>query len=337
MIIGIVGSGTWAVALAKVLAEKEMQIRWWIRNTERNIFFKNNGYHKDYLPDTKFAAHKAIYTSTCVKEVFEGSEYILLCLPSAFIASSLSGLKAKDWQDKKIISASKGLITDDYLQLQVYLHQVFEVDINNYVALTGPSHAEEVAIRKYTFLTCCHNHYALAKKVRDAFENDYLKVGFSTHLITSQYAAVLKNVYAIAIGIMNELCQGGDNFKSVIITNAIREFIILLKKISPSSETNNEDFIRLEVVGDLLVTCYSEHSRNRRFGKLIAQGIVAEEIIYNHKIIAEGYFATKWLKKLAEEDGAIFEQMHILNMLLAILYGNKAAQKAFDEVRTFLI
>jgi len=304
MRFGIIGSGSWATALAKILTDRKHPINWWIRNEATISYISKNGNNPSYLSAANFDT-SLLSMSADIKEVVKQSDVLVIAIPSAYAEESLAKLDRADWKDKKIISAIKGLLPQKNILLNYYLEQQFGVSLNDYFAVLGPCHAEEVAEEKLSYLTFSGIDVITASDIASHFTTAYISTIVNHDILGVQYAAVLKNIYALGAGIAHGL-NYGDNFLSVYIANAADEMAGFLKKFGaehitvgehdgedPITHRKTPNYAASVYLGDLLVTCYSLHSRNRAFGKMIGEGKSVSAIRSEMNMVAEGYNAAK--------------------------------------------
>lgn len=331
--IGIIGNGSWATALAKMLTDNGHKIYWWMRNETSVKHLEKRGHNPHYLTSVSFQPNTLIPT-TDIKSVVSQCDILLICVPSAYLLPVLNTLPAGALAQKTIISAVKGILPEAYLLLNDYLKQQCGVDENSYVAITGPCHAEEVAQERLSYLTFSGLNDALTQSIAKEFRTDYISTTVNHDLWGAQYAAVLKNIYAVGAGIAHGLGYG-DNFLSVYITNCYREMYRFLQvqfqQVHPSNE--EPDFHTSAYLGDLLVTCYSPHSRNRSFGTLIGKGYSVMSATTEMSMVAEGYHAVRGMKKIAE---TLSIDMPIMNLLHATLWEKALPDSVFSEIEGLL-
>lgn len=324
MKVGLIGNGSWATALAKMLTGNGHELHWWMRNTDAVQHLTEKKHNKDYLSSVYFPEH--IRPTTSLTEVIAENDIILFCTPSAFILDVLEQLSPEALQDKICISAIKGIILDENCLLNDYLQQHFQVDSDHYVAITGPCHAEEVAQERLSYLTFSGTHPETVATIATLFRCDYINTTLNADLWGTQYAAVLKNIYAIGAGIANGLGYG-DNFLSVYATNCYNEMYYFLEQhnaIHPCCRQQN--FITSAYLGDLLVTCYSTHSRNRTFGTLVGKGYFARKADSEMSMVAEGYYAVEGMFNILKR---LHIELPIVQHLYEILREGASAQETF--------
>ncbi len=308
--IAIMGGGSWATAIAKIVLEKVEHITWYMRKPEAIEDFKRLGHNPSYLSSVHFDTTRITFTSD-INEAVRSADTLIFVTPSPYIKNHLKKLYEKLY-DKFIITAIKGIVPDENLICSEYFRQVFNVPDDNMAVLGGPSHAEEVALGRLTYLTVGCTDEEKARRFADLIAGSYVKTKTSTDVIGIEYASVLKNVYAIAAGICGGL-KYGDNFQSVLMSNAVQETARFLNTVYPI-ERNIYDSVYL---GDLLVTGYSNFSRNRVFGTMIGRGYSVKSAQIEMEMIAEGFFATKCMKDI----NAYFHvNMPILDAVYNVLY-----------------
>ena len=250
---------------------------------------------------------------------------ILLGIPSAFIIETLRGLPETIFQHKKILSAIKGILPEQHILLNEFLEQAFHVSLHDYCCIAGPCHAEEIATEKLSYLTFASENIELAANIAPCFSNTYLRTVLSNDVYGVQYAAVLKNIYALGAGIAHGL-DYGDNFQSVYITNCFAELQQFMDTISTQTQHHYNTSVYL---GDLLVTCYSLHSRNRTFGNFIGKGYSVHATRLELNMVAEGYYASKGIYEICRK---LNYELPIANRIYAILWEGKSAQQVFGEI-----
>jgi len=330
---GIIGNGSWATALAKMLTDNGNIIHWWMRNESSVGHLVKKHHNPQYLTSVNFAPERILPT-TNLEEVVAACDTLIVCVPSAFILDVLQQLPATALKGKTIISAIKGILPERYVLLNDYLVTAFEVPLQDYVAITGPCHSEEVAQERLSYLTFSGLDDATTNHIAAAFSTDYIRTTANHDLWGAQYAAVLKNIYAVGAGLAHGLGYG-DNFLSVYNTNCYREMYRFLQlqfeQVHPSSEV--PDFHTSAYLGDLLVTCYSPHSRNRAFGTLLGKGYSVKAATTEMSMVAEGYFAVKGMKKIAAE---LDIDMPIMQHIHTVLWEQKLPADAFREMEAIL-
>ena len=285
--IAIIGSGSWATALAKLLLNNTGQLNWFTRKQEDVDYMKTYGTNPRYLSSVEFEVSKIrFYTS--LADCVENSDYLILAIPSAFLHEVFSALDQPQLKDKIIFSAIKGIVPQHNLIVGEYLNKIYDVPLQHIGVITGPCHAEEVALEKLSYLTIASIHTANAQTLSSLLNCRYLKSVVSDDIYGTEYSAVLKNVIAVAGGICHGLGYG-DNFLAVLVSNAIQEIKRFVDVVHPIDRDINAS----AYLGDLLVTAYSQFSRNRMFGTMLGKGYSVKQAQLEMNMVAEGYYAVK--------------------------------------------
>lgn len=320
--IGIVGGGSWATANAKIIQEKKEPINWYIHEQEVIDHINEFGNNPHYLSDVEFDS-SLLNLSTDINKIVENSDTILFITPSAYLKSVLAELNIP-LKNKTIISAIKGIIPDDNLMVGDFFNKAYDVPLDSIGIITGPCHAEEVALERLSYLTIAFRKSEKAEAIASLYNNHYIKTTLSDDILGTEYAAVLKNIYALASGI----CHGtgyGDNFQAVLISNAIRE----MKRFTDTVYPIERDIKDSAYLGDLLVTAYSKFSRNRYFGNMIGKGYSVKYIKNEMNMVAEGYFASKCIYEINKQYGV---SMPIADAIYNILYEKKSPKRTIKEL-----
>ncbi|RKR82182.1 glycerol-3-phosphate dehydrogenase (NAD(P)+) [Mucilaginibacter gracilis] len=315
--IVVVGGGSWATANIKMLTDNtvEKEIYWWMRNTEAVEHIQQYKHNPNYLSSVEIKV-PAQNISTNLKQLIAGGDFILLNVPAAFLKDALKDITVDDLKGKKIISAIKGIVPDENQIIGEFLHQHYQIPFENFLVISGPCHAEEVALEKLSYLTIASRDTQLAACFAGMLQTRYIKTNISDDIYGTEYAAVLKNIYAVASGI----CHGvgyGDNFQAVLISNAIREIMHFVNAVHPISRDIKES----AYLGDLLVTAYSQFSRNRTFGNMIGKGYTVKSAQLEMNMVAEGYYAVNCLHQVNKQYKV---NMPICNAVYAILYKKRS-------------
>lgn len=308
--IAIIGGGSWATAIAKIVIGKTDHIGWYIRRDDSIENFRRMGHNPNYLTSVRFNVDN-IFFSSDLNKIVEAYDTLVFVIPSPYLKNHLKKLKTR-LRDKFIITAIKGLVADDNLACSEFFHNVYDVPISSLACIGGPSHAEEVALERLSYLTVGCSDQEKAQAFADVIASEYIKTKTSSDVLGIEYSSVLKNVYAIAAGICSGL-KYGDNFQAVLMANAVQEMSRFLSAIYPL-ERNVYDSVYL---GDLLVTGYSNFSRNRTFGTMIGKGYSVKSAQIEMEMIAEGYFGTKCMKEINRH---LHVNMPILDAVYNILY-----------------
>jgi len=345
MTFGIIGSGSWATALAKILTDKDHAINWWIRNEDTIQRIQQRHHNPHYLSSVNFDVSK-LSMSADIKKVINDSDVLIIAVPSAFIEATIEHLEPGDWKDKKIVSAIKGLLPKQDILLNFYLNEKFNIPLENYFAILGPCHAEEVAAEKLSYLTLSGVDITTGSAIASHFSNDYVNTIINPDILGVQYAAVLKNIYALGAGIAHGL-DYGDNFLSVYIANAADEMASFLKKSGaehivvgehegedPVTHRKTPNYAASVYLGDLLVTCYSLYSRNRTFGNMIGKGYSVRSAQLELNMVAEGYNASKCIYNI---NRSIEAPMPIAETVYRILWENVKASAGFKRIEEVLV
>ncbi|SDZ80658.1 glycerol-3-phosphate dehydrogenase (NAD(P)+) [Arachidicoccus rhizosphaerae] len=333
MKIAIVGSGSWATALAKLLTDNKVELFWWFRNTPAMEHFKQRGHNPSYLSKSYFDLSR-IRFSDSLAYVIENAEAVLLATPSAYLQQALDALPKDAFEGKWIISAVKGILPEKTELISDYLKRVFDIPLERFITVLGPCHAEEVASEKLSYLTFSGLNGEMTQQLSGYFETLYLNTRINDDVIGVQYAAVMKNIYALGAGIAHGL-DYGDNFLSVFIANAASEMTRFLQKITATRALSQKpNYASSVYLGDLLVTCYSLYSRNRMFGTMIGKGYSVKAAQLELGMVAEGYNASKCIHDLNSNLAA---EIPIALTIYQILWQNAAAESAFLDLERILI
>ena len=308
--IAIIGGGSWATAIAKIVVGHTHHIGWYMRRDDQIEDFRRLSHNPSYLTSVHFDINEITFNSD-LNKIIEAYDTLVFVVPSPYLKNHLKKLKVR-LKDKFIITAIKGIVPDENLICTEYFHQVFDVPHDNLACIGGPSHAEEVALERLSYLTVGCSDMEKAQAFAEVLNSQFIKTKTSTDVIGIEYSSVLKNVYAIAAGICNGL-KFGDNFQAVLISNAVQEMSRFLQSVHPL-ERNVYDSAYL---GDLLVTGYSNFSRNRVFGTMIGKGYSVKSAQMEMEMIAEGYFGTKCMKEINRHWHV---NMPILDAVYNILY-----------------
>jgi glycerol-3-phosphate dehydrogenase (NAD(P)+) len=294
--IAVIGGGSWATALVKILSENQVKIKWWIRRKADVDFIRKYNHNPSYLTDVAINPRK-VKTYNKMSEALNGVEYIILAIPAAFIPATLKDLNKKHFEGKKVVSAIKGMIPEENLLVTDWLTKEFNLPIGQTCVIAGPCHAEEVALEKQSYLTIASPNIEVAKSFANLLNCRFLQANAIADLYGVEYCAVIKNIIAIACGITRGL-GFGDNFQAVLVSNAMQEIKIFLDEIYPKE---NRDLNNSGYLGDLLVTAYSQFSRNRTFGNMIGKGYSVKSAQIEMNMIAEGYYAVRSIYLISKQ------------------------------------
>lgn len=324
--IGVIGSGTWATAIVKILLEQEDRtVNWWVRSDEVRDGLERDGRNPKYLPSVQLN-QKRLNLSGDLAKVVAQSDYLFLVTPSAYIATVLETLPKSAYKGKKFISAIKGIIPDKRTSVSVYLETTFKIKKNDICVISGPTHAEEAGHGMPTFLTMASNSPTLAIEVEQMMRCPYLHTTHTTDIWVVERIGLTKNIYAICAG----MCQGlgyGDNLNAVMVSAAMRETSRLTRLYSTQSVPITDNWY----LGDMMVTCWSKHSRNRRLGEEVAKGKKLEDIFAEMGMIAEGYFSAKNYHELGLMTGKV-DEMPIVEAVYHVLYEGADPKTEIDNL-----
>lgn len=290
--IAVIGGGSWATAIVKILCNNVEQLHWWVRNAETAEFIKKYHHNPNYLSSVELDMKK-IVISNDLKKTAASVDILIMAIPAAFLKESITTLTPADLKSKTIFSAIKGIVPEDNLIIGEFFNQKYNIPFSQIGVITGPCHAEEVALEKLSYLTIASQNAETAGFVASQLACRYIKTTTSDDIYGTEYSAVLKNVVAIAAGICHGLGYG-DNFQSVLVSNAIQEIKRFVDVVHPI----DRDIKSSAYLGDLLVTAYSQFSRNRTFGGMIGKGYSVKAAQLEMNMIAEGYYAAKCVKEI---------------------------------------
>ncbi|WP_309608300.1 NAD(P)H-dependent glycerol-3-phosphate dehydrogenase [Flavobacterium sp.] len=318
----VIGGGSWATAITKMLCVNLDQVAWYMRNEEAVNHIRTFKHNPNYLTGVEFDVKKLRLT-TNINEAIAYADYIIFAIPSAFLSKELEKM-TESLEGKVIFSAIKGIVPETSMIVGEHFHETYHIPYNNIGVITGPCHAEEVALERLSYLTISCGDAKKAKVVADCLSGHFIKTKITDDIIGTEYAAMLKNIFAIAAGIAHGLGYG-DNFQSVLMSNSIREMKKFIKKVHRMKRNINDS----AYLGDLLVTGYSVFSRNRMFGNMIGKGYTVKSAQMEMSMVAEGYYATKSAWKLNQEYGA---KTPIIDAVYEILYEGKDAKSVFKKL-----
>ena len=322
MNVAIIGSGSWATALAKIVMHNATDINWYIRKQETIDEFIEIRRNPNHLEWAYFDVSR-IHFSADINAVIEQSDLLVLAVPSPYLKQSLNDIKV-DMSNKMVISAVKGMIPDENLLVTEYMHQYFQVPKENLGVIAGPCHAEEIALERLSYLTVGCKDMQKAIEWSKLFDTPYVRTTPSNDVEGLEYASVMKNIYAIAAGICKSL-HYGDNFQAVLLTNAMHEMI----RFTKAKADIQRDITDSGYLGDVLVTAYSNFSLNRQFGQMIGMGYSVKAAQTEMEMVAEGYYGTKaiWL---ANQDTQV--DLPIVEAVYQILYNRKSPKNTIKEL-----
>ena len=324
--IAVIGGGSWATALAKLLLNNVDTINWYIRKQERIDTFRSEGRNPVYLSDVTFDVARIRFSSD-INEAVRDADTLVVAIPSPYLTGELDKISLPI-ADKQVVSAVKGVIPTCNRIVSRYFTEHYGVDPDNVMVIGGPCHAEEVALGRLSYLTIgCHNTHK-ASAFASCISSRAMRTVISHDVEGIEYAAVLKNVYAIASGIIHGL-KAGDNLQAVLTSNAIREMRRFVNAASPMKRDIDDS----AYLGDLLVTAYSRFSRNHNFGAMIGRGYSVKAAQMEMEMVAEGYYGTKCIYEI---NRSLKVEMPILDCVYSILYEMTPAARAVAQVTEHL-
>jgi glycerol-3-phosphate dehydrogenase (NAD(P)+) len=320
--VAVIGGGSWGTAMVKILTENNDYVGWWMRNPETVMTIKRMHQNPRYLSSVELATEN-IDLDTDINHIVAEATHIIFAIPSAFLKDALSNLTVP-LKDKIIFSAIKGIVPDENEIVGEFFNKHYDVPLENIGVITGPCHAEEVALERLSYLTIASTSNKNAQFMADRLRCNFINTTISDDIYGTEYAAVLKNIYALAAGIYHGLGYG-DNFQAVLVSNAIREMKKFMKAVHPLKRDINHS----AYLGDLLVTAYSQFSRNRMFGNMIGKGYTVRSAQLEMNMIAEGYYAARLIRMVRKEHEV---KMPIANTVYKVLYEGKSPKNAMAKL-----
>jgi glycerol-3-phosphate dehydrogenase (NAD(P)+) len=332
MQFGILGSGSWATALAKILTNSEEPIYWWVRNEETIAQLRQRRHNPHYLKNAFFNT-SLLQLSSNINYVIDACDVLVVVIPSSYVHQSLSALNKDVFKKKKIVSAIKGILPEKNQLLNEYLEENFNVALKDYFTLLGPCHAEEVASEKLSYLTFSGLDIMATEEIAACFNTEFIKTLVNPDILGVQYAAVLKNIYAMGAGIAHGL-EYGDNFLIVYIANAANEMVRFLREVKHEESSAILNYAASVYLGDLLVTCYSLYSRNRMLGNMIGKGYSVKAAQLELGMVAEGYNASRCVHKTNEE---LKVNIPVADIIYNILWEQLPPAEGFEKIENLLV
>lgn len=320
----VLGGGSWATAIVKMLCENLDEVFWYMRNTDAIEYIHEHGHNPNYLTSVSFDTPKLRLTDE-IDEVISQADILIFAIPSAFLEEELSKIQGS-LKGKTIFSAIKGIVPESGKIVGEHFHTEYGIPLKDIGVITGPCHAEEVALERLSYLTIACADPKKARQVASALSSSYIKTKVSKDIIGTEYAAMLKNIYAIAAGIAHGLGYG-DNFQAVLMSNAIREMKRYTKRLYNIDRNINQS----AYLGDLLVTGYSIFSRNRMFGNMIGKGYTVKSAMMEMNMVAEGYYAVKSAHKI-KEDFSKKVKTPIIDAIYEVLYKGRNPKQVFTQL-----
>ena len=321
---GVLGGGSWATAIVKMLCENLDDVGWYMRSIYAKEHLLKHRHNPNYLSSVEFNLDK-LKLSNEIDEIVDHADILIVAIPSAFVYREFEKV-TKDIKSKIIVSAVKGIIPESGLLVGEHFHDIYNIPFNHIAVIAGPCHSEEVALERLSYLTICSADPDMAREIAGNLSSSYINTTISDDVKGVEYAVMLKNIYAIAAGIAHGLGYG-DNFLSVLMSNAIREMKRFIKKMHKMKRNINGS----AYLGDLLVTGYSVFSRNRMFGNMIGKGYTVKSAMMEMNMVAEGYYATKSAKILNDKNKKK-TRLPIIAAVYAILYEGKDAKTEFEKL-----
>ena len=326
--VAVIGGGSWATAIVKILSDNHLQeLFWWHRDQAAVAFINRFGHNPKYLSSVPIIL-PAENISSDLNYVISKAQIIILAVPAAFLKGALASCNPATFSGKKVVSAIKGMIPGQNQLIAEYMQKEFHLPVADFMVLTGPCHAEEVALEKLSYLTIAATDVTNAELFANHLNNRYIKTVISADVYGTEYSAVLKNVIAIASGICHGLGYG-DNFQAVLVSNAIQEIRRFVDKAYPMERDINDS----AYLGDLLVTAYSQFSRNRTFGAMLGKGYSVQSAQLEMNMIAEGFYAARAVFELNKLLGVY---MPILNSVYKIMYNHALPAQEIELLTTHL-
>ncbi len=325
--IAVIGSGSWATAIIKILAQNSVKITWYIRNKKDADYIKKYYHNPRYLTDVQVNPRK-VKTTTSVQTAIKNAEYIILAMPSAFLLETLKPLNKSHFEGKKMVSAIKGMVPEKNMLVTDWLETQFGINPKNICVIAGPCHAEEIALEKQSYVTIASADLKIAQHFANLMHCRFVNSNAIADMDGVEYCAIMKNIIAMACGITHGLGYG-DNFQAVLVSNAMEEIKRFLDAISP----NQRELYGSGYLGDLLVTAYSKFSRNRSFGNMVGRGYSIKSAQIEMNMIAEGYYAVKSIWEINKK----FQiNLPIISAVYRILY-EKAQPSSEINILTALL
>ncbi|MDR2204544.1 MAG: NAD(P)-binding domain-containing protein [Flavobacteriaceae bacterium] len=324
--VGVVGSGSFATAIVKMLVENSETVHWCVRGEYVKESIERRGHNPEYLTAVHFNL-KNLKITTDINALVSACDVIVLATPSIYLSNMLDKMTC-DCSGKIFVSAIKGVVPKVNDIVAHYLRDEFKIGFKSQAVIAGPCHAEEVAMERLSYLTIATAEDETSAILKQLFESDFIRVRSSKDILGNEYSAILKNIYAIGAGIANGLGYG-DNFTAVLVSNAIREMEIFLEAVYEAPRDVNES----AYLGDLLVTAYSLFSRNRNLGNLIGKGYTVKSAIQSMNMVAEGYYAANSIYKTSQQKKL---NTPIIDTVYRILYEEKNAEKQFKKLTAAL-
>ena len=321
--VAVIGGGSFGTAVVKMVSENTGLCHWWMHNEESAAHIREYHHNPRYLSSVAFDKG-TVEIFTDINSAIAGCDIVIFAVPSAFVKEVLSNMNTGALDGKLVCSTIKGIIPDENMIVGEYLREVVGVPEDHIVVITGPCHAEEIALERLSFLTVAALDASVSKKVASVLQSHYVRCTLSKDIYGTEYAAVMKNIYAIAAG----KCHGlgyGDNFQAVLISNAARE----MRRFMKSTCEGRINIKKSAYLGDLLVTCYSQFSRNRMLGNMLGKGYTVKSAKAEMTMVAEGYYAAALVAKIRKKQEV---RMPIVKAVYEVMYEGKSAKKTMAKL-----
>ena len=322
--VAVIGSGSWATAIIKIISVNLEHIHWWVRNEEVAEAIVKYGHNPKYLSSV-FINPEDVKVSSDLKRIVSKSDYVIIVTPSAYLHKTLEPLQRSQLHKKKIILAVKGIVPETMQLISDYMQSQFKVPVDNLSIISGPSHAEEIAQEKLTYLTAASSNVELAQTVAKFFTNRYCRASVSNDMLGAELSIVLKNIYALGAGIYSGLGYG-DNFIAAYVANCLKEMKYFVSQVYPNESRHISDSVYL---GDLLVTAYSTYSRNRLFGIMIGHGLSVRVSLLELRMVSEGYTACRCVHEINKK---YLANIPIVETIYGILYENNNVSSEMKRI-----
>jgi glycerol-3-phosphate dehydrogenase (NAD(P)+) len=312
MTVAVIGSGSWATALVKVLCNHVHQLNWYIREPEIRESVALYGNNCLYMGSIQLDTNNVqIFDNT--DEAVIQSDILLFVVPAAFLKDTTGGMTV-NFTDKMVFSAIKGIIPGENITIGEYFNQRFNLSHDRFGVVSGPTHAEEVALERLSYITVACSERKMAELMAAQLNCRYIKTVISTDVYGIEYAGIIKNIVALCAGVAHGLGYG-DNFTAVLVSNGFAEMKRFIKKSYPAERAAELS----AYLGDLLVTCYSQFSRNRTFGMMIGKGYSVKSAQLEMNMVAEGYYAAACMHEINKRYKI---DLPIANAVYKMLYEN---------------
>ena len=314
MTLAVIGSGSWATALVKVLCNHVKRLNWYIREPEIRKSVVSEKFNCVYMSSIQFDTTK-IWVFDDADEAVRHSEVLLFAVPAAFLKVTTESMSVK-FTEKMVFSAIKGIVPGENITVGEYFNQRFDLPFDRFGVVSGPTHAEEIALERLSYLTVACKDRAMAELMTAHLNCRYIKTVISTDIYGIEYGGIIKNIVALCAGVAHGLGYG-DNFTAALVSNGFAEIKRFLEQTYPAERTVEQS----AYLGDLLVTCYSQFSRNRTFGAMIGKGYSVKSAQLEMNMVAEGYYAAACIHEINKRYNI---DLPIIDAVYHILYENSS-------------